>query len=109
MISIRTRISFLAIVTVGAVIITFCLEYKDVSKKLLAIEDTQHVTNKIHAISGLIHSLQKERGLSVNHLLGHNKELHNLYLKQCETTKSIWDKLESSLSIINKINDLNNL
>ncbi|MCK4974562.1 MAG: diguanylate cyclase [Sulfurimonas sp.] len=96
MMSIRTRIFFLAFVTLSAVTIAFYIEYRDIGKRLLAIDNTRHVTNKIHTISELIHSLQKERGLSVNHLLGHDKELHNLYLKQCTITKSTWDKLENS-------------
>ncbi|MCK4737700.1 MAG: diguanylate cyclase [Sulfurimonas sp.] len=95
MMNIRTRIFFLAFVTLSAVTIAFYVEYRDINKKLFAIENTLQVTNKIRTISELVHSLQKERGLSVNYLLGHDKELHNLYLKQCAITKSKWDQLKS--------------
>lgn len=95
MMNIRARILSLALVTFAAVIAAFYIEYSDIQRKTDAVEKALIITNKLHSISELIHSLQKERGLSVTHLVGHNDELHSLFLKQCTITDSMWNKLES--------------
>ncbi|MDA3908709.1 MAG: nitrate- and nitrite sensing domain-containing protein [Sulfurimonas sp.] len=93
MISIRIRIFFLALITVSAMTAAFYIEYNNVHKKLNTTNNAVLFINEIHSISELIHTLQKERGLTAALLSGNNIQMQNLLIKQRAITESTWDKL----------------
>ncbi|MES9830475.1 MAG: diguanylate cyclase [Candidatus Thiodiazotropha sp.] len=93
MISIRIRIFLLAIVALAAVFTTFLIEYRGIETKLYLTERTIQTLDYVRSISKLIHTLQKERGLSAGHLINNDELLYRMLLKQREITESSWAEL----------------
>jgi diguanylate cyclase (GGDEF)-like protein/PAS domain S-box-containing protein len=103
MISIRFRILLLATIALFAVAITFFIEYNDLQKKLQHIEDALYTLNKVQSLSTLVHSLQKERGLSAGLIVGHDESLYALFLKQRKITDGQFGDLTTDYPIQNQI------
>jgi len=95
MLSIRVRIFLLAAVALTAVITAFVVEYNSIQRKLQLTNNTLLIVNDVASLSKLIHQLQKERGLSVIHLKGHNNSMHTLFMQQRKITESLWSQYAS--------------
>ncbi|MEW8025586.1 MAG: diguanylate cyclase [Candidatus Thiodiazotropha sp.] len=96
MISIRLRIFLLAIVTLTAVSAAFLVEYRSIEAKRYLTENTIQTLDNVLSLSKIIHTLQKERGLSAGHLINNDEQLYRMLLKQREVTESSWADLDAA-------------
>jgi len=95
MLPIRVKILILAFFSLAFLLLAITSEYIHVKNNVSDSQESLKVIEEVSLISQLIHSLQKERGLTATHLLSHNKELYNKLIKQRELTdadlKSIYN------------------
>ena len=88
MISIRLRIITLSTVALIAVATAFYIQYQDIEKKLSIEENSVQAIKFVRPLSQLVHSLQKERGLSAGQMIGNDNSLRTFLMKQREITSA---------------------
>jgi diguanylate cyclase (GGDEF)-like protein len=93
MISIRLRIILLAIFSIGMVVLFISHQHIDIQKKVDNSNISLNVVNEVTAISKLIHSLQKERGLTAIYLIERNKEAYENMAEQRKKSDEVFEKL----------------
>jgi len=68
---IRTRITLLACAAIFSVVAAFYVEYRNIDKNITQLKHAHVLIQEAKYLSALVHSLQKERGLSGGFLLKH--------------------------------------
>lgn len=102
--SIRIRIILLTFFSLLFLLFAIVNEYLHVKEDVQDSKKSLHIVEKISFVSHLIHSLQKERGLTATHLVKQNKEFHDKLIKQRELTDIQLSDIENSFLFKDKQN-----
>lgn len=115
MLCIRVRVILLSLFSLTFLLLAIASEYTHIKKNVLDSQKSLSVVEKISSTSELIHSLQKERGLTSIHLLNYNKELYDEMMQQRKITDERLKNnknlvhLSSNIKEIRKSLDANNV
>lgn len=94
---IRIRIILLALFSLLFLMLVILSEYSHVKSSVLDAKKSSDTVEEVSFASKLIHSLQKERGLSALYLVEHNKEIYDKLATQRQSTDNQLKKTKNIL------------
>lgn len=92
MISIRLRIILLAIFSIGMVVLFIYHKHMDIEHNIDNSNKSLEIVIEVTSLSNLIHSLQKERGLSAIYIIERNKKTYESMTEQRKLSDEVFDK-----------------